>query len=262
VAQIHRLFEGEAPTVDAAAAAEAALARSARAQLAVEAGEDAPRLPRRNRLRLLGLGADVLAGTAGGALGGMATVIGRVLAYRPLQWAAGLATFGTCAFAVYWLVILPRLPLSAPEVFAEYQGYWKMVEAAAGQPTSEAEWQVILADGESLAARSGPALKWHAESRSPVLQELLWGTPFLAPAVRDVRDGKRETSEVVSKFVIHLQNAERRIAREKEMAEEQLPASVGAVAGHGDRLLVGFVMFDGILVLAAGVFVMRRVLRR
>lgn len=266
VAEIHRLFEGEAPTVDAAEAARAALARTARAQLAVQAEDDVPRLPRRNRLRALAAAADVLTGTVGRVLGGAAALIGRVFVSRPVRWGVVAATIAACAWGAYWLVIVPRLPLSPENALAEYQQFWNTIEAAGRQSTSDAEWSAIAAHGESLAARFEPALKHHADSRSPVLQELLWGTPYLMPAVRDARDGKQATSEAVSKFVIHLQNAQRRLAREKEVAEEQ-PAALAAAAARadreqGDRLLMGFLVIDGILVLAAGAFVVRRVLQR
>ena len=48
VGDIHRLFEEPDTPADASQAARIALARSARAQLAAEAGDDAPRLPRRD----------------------------------------------------------------------------------------------------------------------------------------------------------------------------------------------------------------------
>lgn len=266
VGEIQKLFaEGDTPH-DAAQAARDALARASRAHLIDSGSDEAPlvaRLPRRSRLNAAGLLGDLLAATIGRALGWLFSQVMWLLKYRPVRWAAFLALVAGASGAIYWFVVLPRLPLSAEAVLAEYQQLWVEVAAARERKAGDDEWESLIGRADSLAFRHELPLRHQATSRQPIIQELLWATPNLPQAVRDSRGERSDESQAIAKVRIHLSNAERLAVREGEIAE-QLPAAdrSGARTMFGesgiDALFVGFLVFDGLVVLAVGWYVLRR----
>jgi hypothetical protein len=268
VADVQRLFaENDAPH-DAAQAAREALARAARAQLNTEGSDEArtlPRLPRRSRLAALGVLGDLFAATIGRAAGWLLSQVVRVLKYRPVRWAAMLTVTAATVWAVYWFLVLPRLPIASAEVLAEYRQLWDDVEAA-GKDAGSADWDRLTARAESLAFRHELPLRHHATARQPIVQELMWATPLLSQAVTDVRDGRADKSQQVAKVRIHLQNAERLAVRQQEIAEEQPVASRAPLVTTGDggidTLFVAFLAFDALVAVAIVWYALRRVARR
>lgn len=254
VADIRQLFHAESPAADASHAARNALARAAHAQLAADVGNEPPRLPRKPRFAALGAIADVVAATLGRACGWLLSLIGRWLACRPVRWAIGAALAGAAVWAFATFVVWPRLPLAAVNVLADYRDLWEQVEDARRRNAPDQEWSRLVDRADALALRHAPPLQHQARFRQPVIQELLQATAFLTLAVHDARDGRAESSPAAAKFLIHLQNAERRLAREREIAGE-----LATPAPHPDNLLLaGFLILDGVLLLAAAAFVLRR----
>ena len=188
----------------------------------------------------------------------LGTVLERVVWAGKLwqvQLVAGLLLIGLFV----WQVILPRLPVPAPQVHGTFQGLFKQLKTYASEGADEGSWSQLEQDVRSAVTKWSPQLQHGANSMRPDLLELMWSAEAFSAAVRELRT-EAESRPNFDKLAIHLANAGKKITRRAELSQEYGFQSNGSLSSDG--IFYGVVAIDVALGVGVAVFFLRRRLAR